>query len=91
MRLSRRAALAASMGLLSGCQAPQVDTQTMTDRTPRHFNDSDELTSDVNNQSVTSNEVTIGVYPTIDDVPTTKSAGFIAVVEDGHLVLEDGQ
>lgn len=60
--IGRRAflALASAIGL-AGCtqeSAPQQDSQqqdsTMTDRTPRHFNDDDELTSPVNNELVST-------------------------------------
>lgn len=51
----------ASVAGLAGCSARQttpsdLDQQddTMTDRTPRYFNDDDELTSDVNNQNTTT-------------------------------------
>lgn len=53
----------AGLAGLAGCIAPtdtadsETQKETMTDRTPRHFNDQDELTSDVNNQSVRTNEL----------------------------------
>ncbi|WP_436931662.1 hypothetical protein [Halosimplex halobium] len=41
--------------------------------------------------SVINNDLTIPSYTDVTSVPTGENAGYLAVTEDGHLVLEDGQ
>lgn len=61
------------------------------DESSLSFYDGTSLTAPVDNESVSTEDLTIGSYQTIDDVPTGEDAGFLAVTEDGHLVVEDGQ
>lgn len=71
MEWSRRQYLALlSTSSLAGCtegSAPQADPEEdseMTDRTPRHFNDNNELTSDVKNDTTDTNNLALGATHT---------------------------
>jgi len=48
-------------------------------------------TTSANHESVNTDKAIIGSYADIGSVPTGEPAGFIAVTETGHLVVEDGQ
>lgn len=52
---------------------------------------SEAVPSVTTDDATVNNELVIPSYTDFSSVPTGKSAGFLAVTEDGHLVLEDGQ
>lgn len=97
MELSRRQMLAlaaaASGASLAGCSIGYGTHDTgdsMTDKSPRYFNDSDELTTPVNNDSVTTGTITDTSSGTSHDVDSLASSGgvdsFTYVDADGSGV-----